>query len=65
VKLGKVEALPKWAQRDIEGLERRIERAGQIDLMPGAVNEITLTRRDRTMMRYVADQQVLGWVKRL
>lgn len=40
----RIERLPKWAQRYIEGLERRIDGPS---LEPGSVNYISMTRKER------------------
>lgn len=47
----RIERLPKWAQRYIEGLERRIDGPS---MAPGSVNFVSMTRQEQ------ANQKVMG-----
>ena len=49
----RIARLPKWAQRLIEGLERRIDEPDDLDIHPGAVNSFQLTRREIESMKRV------------
>lgn len=61
----RIECLPVWARRYIEGLERRIDHAGAIELRPGAVHKITQTRAEMAAAQYVLEAEVLQDIARI
>lgn len=61
----RIGTLPVWARRYIEGLERRIDNDGALDLRPGAVNTVTATRKEMAFAQAVLEAEVVSDLQRL
>jgi hypothetical protein len=61
----RIGCLPVWARRYIEGLERRIDGGGKLDLRPGAVNTIMPTRKEMAASQLVLEGEVARDLERI